>query len=534
MRVLLVEPDYRRSSQTQMARKRGEQDNGSVGDDTLWYPPLGLMKLARYHKERGDEVRFAYGCDKSTFQEPDLFSPGDLWDRVYITTLFTFNWKDIVRTVQFYKRAVAGTASNIYVGGIMASLMADDIHEETGIFPTVGVLNSSGQIGFDDNVDIDALAPDYSLVDKRFYAINDTYYGYTSRGCKNKCKWCGVHRVEPEYVPYIDIKPMIGQMRSDCGDKPVLRLMDNNVLASPKLKQIVEDLLELGYGRDCHTDAARPSQRVIDFNQGLDASFVNNRTMKLVSQLNLNPMRIAFDRLKEKKVYTAALELAQCHGVQKFSNYMLYNFRDTPRDLYERLMVNIRLNRKWGRGTTKGSVAEVYSYPMRYAPITEAEGPHANRDRDYIAGPPSQSLDHLKDAVWTRRFVRNVEIMKGAAHGAISPTPTLALRTIGETYEEFIANLYMPEVLLQYRNRFEEKVYEFEPDRPPGTGEIETFRAFIRKLLKSQNGTFVEFHEAVSPNTRAAAREGYRRSRNKEVRKWLEMYFVAPEELVDL
>ena len=121
--------------------------------------------------------------------------------------------------------------------------------------------------------------------------------------------------------------------------------MDNNIMASPKLKKIVDDLVELGYGRGEYTDNNK--QRVVDFNQGLDASFITIKTMKMLSRINIKPMRIAFDRVKEKETYLRALRIAHDYGVSEFSNYMLYNYKDSPRDLYERLLVNINLNEEW-------------------------------------------------------------------------------------------------------------------------------------------------------------------------------------------
>jgi len=50
--------------------------------------------------------------------------------------------------------------------------------------------------------------------------------------------------------------------------------MDNNVLASSHLEKIVDDLVSLGFGRDQFTDTNPKRQRVIDFNQGLDARHV--------------------------------------------------------------------------------------------------------------------------------------------------------------------------------------------------------------------------------------------------------------------
>jgi hypothetical protein len=63
--------------------------------------------------------------------------------------------------------------------------------------------------------------------------------------------------------------------------------------------------------------------RVVDFNQGLDASYINEENIKLIAKLNIKPMRIAFDNVKERKEYVRALRLAEEHGFKSFSNYML-------------------------------------------------------------------------------------------------------------------------------------------------------------------------------------------------------------------
>jgi len=518
MRVLLVEPQYRRR------RPSKEGKSGSRLDDSvLWYPPLGLMKLSRFHKDRGDEVRFVSGCDKSVFHEPDLYNPAELWDRVYITTLFTYHFDRIVKTIRFYLDAVGGTAGKIFVGGVMASLMSDAIFEETGIYPISGVLNSPEPLRIAGKTDIDLLPLDYELLNPELYSINETYYGYTTRGCINKCPWCGVPVLEPEFIPYIDIKPSINVMRDLYGDKPYLKLMDNNVLASPYLEQIVQDLEDLGYGRDSYTNTDPKRQRVIDFNQGLDSKLLTKKTMRLLARLNIRPMRIAFDRLREKKEYIRALTLAYEYGVSEFSNYMLYNFNDTPRDLYERLCVNIRLNEKWLEDLPGRISGKVYSYPMRYAPIDDkGNGESKRRDRATSDNPGKRNW--LKKPVWTRRFIRNIEVMKGAAHGAISPTPTLAWRTIGETFEEYIANLYMPEELLRNRNQYERRVYEHEPKRKPGTGKVEEFRGFVLDLLEEGGDRFREFHNAVSPNSITTVKEKLKEITNPGVKRWLKWY----------
>src|SRR3989339_996283 len=107
MKILLVEPQYRRTKPSPLKKRRS--------DDTLWYPPLGLMKLSRLHKDRGDTVQFVNGCDKSVLPNLDCFDLRANWDRVYITTLFTFHFKNTVETVKFYSEAVGGTLSKVFV-----------------------------------------------------------------------------------------------------------------------------------------------------------------------------------------------------------------------------------------------------------------------------------------------------------------------------------------------------------------------------------------------------------------------------------
>ena len=521
MRVLLVEPDYRRNSRSIREHIRTENPPKKRDDESLWYPPIGLMKLARFHKNRSDEVHFVYGCEG----KGEIFNASESWDRIYITTLYTYHWNKIIETINYYKEIVWGDTEKIFVGGIMASLLHKDLTAKTGVNVIEGVLNSPKQIGLHGNTDIDLLPPDYSILDSRLYAINDTYYAYTSRGCINSCSWCGVPIIEPKFVRYIDIKRMMNKLRKEYGDKPRLKLMDNNVMASPFLNNIVSDLIDLGYGKNSYTDSEPKRERVIDFNQGLDASFFTEDKMRIIAELNIKPMRIAFDRIEEKEEYVKAIEIAKKHGVKIFSNYMLYNFMDSPKDLYERLMVNIELNEKWRKENKTGF--SIYSYPMRYAPIKSTDSPTEISQENGICvpeKPKNEDYSAYNGVFWTRRFVRNIEIMKGVAHGSISATPSLARRTIGETYNEFLANLYMPEELLRNRNTYEKKIYKDEPKRKFGTGDVERFRAFISGLLSKKDDRFMQFHNAVSKNRRGEIRKCIAKCKDRTMKKWLNFY----------
>ena len=44
--------------------------------------------------------------------------------------------------------------------------------------------------------------------------------------------------------------------------------------------------------------------------------------MKLMSEIPIRPLRIAFDHLKYEKKYRRAVELAAHYGIKEFSNYI--------------------------------------------------------------------------------------------------------------------------------------------------------------------------------------------------------------------
>src|SRR6202049_3953058 len=100
-RILLIEPGYKNK-----------------------YPPLGLMKIAQYHglRGKGDSVTFIKGDDTSVLDKT--------WDRIYVTTLFSFEWKKISQAIDFAVEAAGGNRNNIFVGGIAASLMHEQFVSE--------------------------------------------------------------------------------------------------------------------------------------------------------------------------------------------------------------------------------------------------------------------------------------------------------------------------------------------------------------------------------------------------------------------
>src|SRR5260370_39258040 len=78
------------------------------------YPPLGLMKIAQYHGPRGkrDNVVFIKGEDKKVL--------GQAWDRIYATTLFSFEYPRISETIDFALQTADGARDKVFVGGNFA------------------------------------------------------------------------------------------------------------------------------------------------------------------------------------------------------------------------------------------------------------------------------------------------------------------------------------------------------------------------------------------------------------------------------
>ena len=70
-----------------------------------------------------------------------------------------------------------------------------------------------------------------------------------TRGCIRHCAFCAVPTLEDKYIPYIPLKDRLDAVREVYGDQKDLLLMDNNVLASENLKDIIDDIVASGFGK---------------------------------------------------------------------------------------------------------------------------------------------------------------------------------------------------------------------------------------------------------------------------------------------
>lgn len=421
--ILLIEPDYKNK-----------------------YPPLGLMKISYFHKYiLHDYVRFTKGKLPTALEKTK-------WDRVYVTTLFTFEWETTIASIE-YAKTLVDSIDQVTVGGIAATMLPDQIYAETGIHPVRGLLNEPGKLGLPGDQCIDQLVPDYDILDEidYKYPFRDAYFLSATKGCGNKCGFCAVQTLEPTFIPYMDIKKKIKEIDEKFGTKKDLLLMDNNVLRSPKFNQIIDDIIAAGFGKGAtytNPTTKKVVRRYVDFNQGLDAMFLTEAKAKRLGEIALRPARIAFDHIEDRETYERALRLCAKNGITELSNYVLYNSEnfggkghqyaaDTPADLYNRMRITLDLKDEMNEGLPDDTKISAFSFPMRYIPLSAHE-------RGYVGSQ------------WNAKFLRAVQCMLIPTQGKGVGSRSFFEADFGKNSDEFVRFLCMPDKLIAARGHFVE------------------------------------------------------------------------------
>lgn len=257
------------------------------------YPNLALCKIARYHKQQGDVVEWA--------------SPMLHYDRVYMSKVFNFSPDDT--TIYDADEIIRGGT-----GYDIQSQLPDEI---------------------------DRLQPDYSIYP---HIPMNTAYGFLTRGCPNKCKWCVVPRKEGMIRPYMDVDEIAIEGRKN------LVLMDNNILAAGDYAvQQFQKIIERGYR--------------VDFNQALDARLVTSENSIYLAHIRWIDRRIRFgcDTHKQIEYCERAMERINYYGYK--GEYFIYTMlNDDFKECYS------RLNYWWERNQEcrENHLPGIYPYAQPY------------------------------------------------------------------------------------------------------------------------------------------------------------------------
>lgn len=551
--ILLVEPDYKNK-----------------------YPPMGLMKLSTYYKRLGDHVTFFKGnlidlvlddtyqmlkeqlyavsrdivwelykpqiCqylkkgDKTAlddvpqypnnplvadlfryyrqfFSRKEYFKPEfRKYDRVGITTLFTFYWDITIKTINFAKQ-LCKNQDEVMVGGIMASILADRVEAATGIKPHVGTLHTPGELDDGNDMIIDTLPLDYSILEEidYQYPASNAYFAYMTRGCVNKCKFCAVPKLEPVYTEYLPVSEQVRIASARYGEKKDLLLLDNNVLASCRFNDIIDDIKAAGFSlEDRHVDPNLYEIAIQNLRDGHnDRGYIKacvRQFHALIDKRGTEQVQGLYNLLRDRHLledYSATKE-AILDTYDEVSPYFEHFYSDRPKRRY--VDFNQGIDSRLITDANMAKLAEIPVRPVRiafdhwelheiYERAVRTAVRHGHKNlSNYILynfeDNPIELYWRLKLNVelseelganiysfpmkyhpiedpqyysnrdyigkhWNRKFIRTIQAILNSTKGKVGWGREFFCKAFGADDDEFYKLLYMPEAMIIYRFYFE-------------------------------------------------------------------------------
>jgi hypothetical protein len=252
--------------------KVGLIDNDLISRKKHNFPNLVIMKLAGYHKSKGDDVKLI------SFEEinlTNLFS--ETFDIIYISKVFT----DSVTPEWIYE------IKNIIFGG-------------TGFY-----LDKAEPLPFQ----IEHSFPDYEIYnvlkkDNKYFT--DASIGFLSRGCFRHCEFC-VNKNMNKVTLHSSLREFYDPSKSH------ITLLDDNVLGLTN--NILYDLL----------DQLNETRKKVQFRQGLDIRLLTKeRAEKLIKLRYDSHYHFAFDNIKDAEIIENKLKLWQSVWDSTYSGTAYY------------------------------------------------------------------------------------------------------------------------------------------------------------------------------------------------------------------
>ena len=252
-------------------------------------PNLALMKISAYHKSLGHEVY--------------LNNFGKV-DKVYISTLFTWNRPEVEKTLQIYPDAI--------VGGTGWDL-------ETTLPPEIEAYHPDYELYTVDHIMPrikGGIATKQSKIKKAKTIVN-AGIGFTSRGCIRNCGFCFVPKKEGRFKQVSSIGELINPKSN------VVILLDNNLTQDP---DVIEKLNEI-----------RDRGLVVDITQGIDVRLVTPEIAQALAEVkHLRSLHYAWDLMAfEKQVIDGIKILTQSIKKWRHLCFMLIGYNTTfEEDMY--------------------------------------------------------------------------------------------------------------------------------------------------------------------------------------------------------
>ena len=552
--VLLLEPDY--------ANK---------------YPPMGLMKLATYHRRQGWNVVFYKGdlgrfvaerialrcmveldtcipgirfgrffpeivqyiwkkndkpikgcveglnsgflaCMRLLYEYRHVYERGEYfswkeWDRVLVTTLFTFYADKTIETIRFAKRLVPN--DRIMVGGVMASVVPNYIEEQTGVKPCIGLLDARAIMGDKPlDCDVDDLPLDYSILEEIDYAYpaSNAFFAHTTRGCVNRCPFCAVPTLEPEYQEFRPLLKKLSWERKMFGNKSNLLLLDNNVFASKAFPRIVDEIKSCGFTPGARVSITDPLE--LCRKRLSDRHPYNERAWIRKAVLCIQKFRDGIRDQEERSVVTEALAVAHAerdwHGTTKVEvigliDKVLPLWHKVHKDSWRQAVVDFNQGLDSRLSTEPEIMKKLAEIPVRPVRIAFDHWNLRNKYEQSITAAANAGLTHMSNYIlynfqdypeelywrlrlnialceelgvniysfpmkyhpirdpewfsnrnyiglhWCRKYIRFVQTVLIPTMGKIGVGKTFFLKAFGTTTDEFRELLLMPEYMIRER-----------------------------------------------------------------------------------
>lgn len=239
-------------------------------------PNLALMRLASFHRERGDSIHVTRQI------EPDLLEMP--YDRVYGSTIFDFSGDRLERFRKTWPQAIVGGTGS-----------GSDI--------TVEAL----------------LGRPYEYVDYEGYETFDASIGFTQRGCRLRCKFCVVPKKEGKNRATGNISDI---WRGE-GHPRTLSLLDNDFFGQPRAEwQARIKEIQDGDFRVC-------------ISQGINVRLLDQEGAEALASIKYSDTKFerrrlytAWDNLKDEGIFFKGIALLEKAGIppHKVMAYMLVGF----------------------------------------------------------------------------------------------------------------------------------------------------------------------------------------------------------------
>jgi hypothetical protein len=274
------------------------------------------MRISSWLKDIGYEIEYIRG-EKIPERVDD---PND----IFVTSMFTWTWKAVWKSVQFYKALFPD--AKVYLGGVYASIAPEHAAQSGADEVVTGLMYPAENYSLD-----------HSLVDTVYSHI------WTSRGCPRNCGFCVVKYVDGSKLTHIKntIKAEIDDSKSK------IMIYDNNFLMNPNRLQILDELAESG--------------KEIYLQAGVDARLINETVFKKLVACRLPNMAVAWDQPSQEKPFRRVCDMRDKFAPKRqIGVYMLYNWRDTPEEIYRRIKTILTRKR-------------TYIFAMKYRPFTFEE-----------------------------------------------------------------------------------------------------------------------------------------------------------------